>query len=124
MSNLFPVKLFGLLNTLQQHQPWMCRQHPLAGMPEDNLMRIMLMSPGMHRAYTNKTVQPRFRLAFPKDGQFLDLCNNTYLEIYSADEILVEQLEVISMDQHLSVALEVELLTDILEMHDYHVTTL
>lgn len=124
MSNLFPVKLFGLLNTLQQHQPWLCRQRPLAGIPEDNLMRIMLISPGIHRAYRGKVEYPRFRLAFPKDAQFLHLCENTYLEVYSSDEELVEQLKVTNMDQHLSVALEVELLTDILEMHNYHVTTL
>lgn len=121
-SHIFPIKLYGLMNALHKTEMLITRRSPdgITDEQEDGLERIILFSSEVHRAtgvYMNDD-NPTFRkrLAYPPSGSTLSVvANQTAFEVYSVDGKLIASTPLCNLERAMSLAVEVELMSLILE---------
>lgn len=121
-SHIFPVKLHGLMSALHQTNMLTKRRSPpgITNDPEDGLERIMLFTSEVHKAtaaYLNDdSLTLRKRLAFPPRGSSLGIqVEQTAFEIYNVEGTLIATSPVCKLERAMSLAIEVELMSLLLE---------
>lgn len=126
--HLFPIKLHQLISKLITTEVWKNKQLPLEHMPEDDgLTRIILHSSevvsSVSGTLTHKDNYFRLRLAVPSKGDLMDTSRKTRLEIYNIHGKLMSSFPIDSnLPKTVDLAIEVELLTDLLESMDNRIT--
>lgn len=121
-GHIYPIKLHSLMYALHQTTILEARKSPpgLIDEQSDDLDRIILFSPEVHRAtavyMSDDTPMFRKRLAYPPHGSVLGvLVEQVAFEVYSVDGKLVASTPLCNLERDMSLAVEVELLSLILE---------
>ena len=121
-SHIFPIKLHSLMSALHNTQMLENRKAPpgITEEQEDGLERIMLISSEVHHATGHyleiDSTTLRKRLAFPPRGSALTtLADQTLFEVYDVEGKLVHSTQVRLLQGAMSLAVEVELMSLILE---------
>lgn len=130
-SHIFPVKLHSLMNALHQTN-MLTKRTPPPGLTvdqDDGLSRIMLYTPEVHKATAvymgDDTPTFRKRIAYPPHGSVLGvLVEQVAFEVYSVDGTLLATAPLCNLEREMSLAIEVELMSLILEGNGIKIETM
>lgn len=121
-GHIFPIKLHSLLSALHQTEMLERRKAPpgITEEQEDGLERIMLISSEIHYATGTylglDSTTLRKRVAYPPQGTPLTTTvNQTMFEVYDVEGKLIHSTPLRQLDRAMSLAVEVELMSLILE---------
>lgn len=115
MSNhLFPLKLCQLLNLLHDSEVWKMKQHhnrhDHIKAPPDGRIRILLHSPEIQGSCNGQFL---YRLAY-MPGSASEMMESAVLELYDPNGDLAQATRVTFLEGTVALALEVEMLVDVL----------
>ena len=128
-GHLFPIKINSIFHELAKTSSFekMRHCHPVKT-PDNNLIRLVLMSPEVQQAVALFTGEKyfRIRLAIPHEiNDLVKMSNTAQLEIYDGDgNLMREPIKLKDLDINLSNAVQVELFHEILRGNGIHIPLL